>query len=155
MEKVSKKVSKSLHASRYTSRGARRFRPDTYSVQSVYKLYSSKTGHLLLPSTQTSQGFSCIERTACSLCKPGEISQCNFKKITRRLHIEMITIKTLRIFISLYSLLKSERLSVGIRSSTNRLLGLYKPMPALHGNSRGQSSFEIAASAKQSSPQHW
>jgi hypothetical protein len=40
--------------------------------------WRQNSGHLLLPSTQTSRGFSYIERTASSLCKPLEISRCNF-----------------------------------------------------------------------------
>jgi len=62
---------------------------------------------------QTGRRLSYIKRTAHSLRKQREIPRCNFLlKITWRLRIETIATKALRIFISIYPLLKSERLSV-------------------------------------------
>jgi hypothetical protein len=44
------------------------------------------------------------------------------KKITWRLHIEMIEVKAFRTFISIYSLFKSERLSANIKLTLHKAL---------------------------------
>jgi hypothetical protein len=74
------------------------------------------------------------------------------KRITWRLHEEMIEAKAFRTFIRTYSLFKSERLSANIKltnqiSSDLRLSRL--------GISGRHLPLTIAAPAKQSSPHHW
>jgi hypothetical protein len=83
----------------------------------LWHLFSSQK------SVQTSHGFSYIERMASFLCKPREISLCIFiKKFMWRLYTETITAKALRTFISIYILLKSERLSVGTKLTLHKAL---------------------------------
>jgi hypothetical protein len=68
------------------------------------------------------------------------------KKITWKLHTETIATKALRIFLSIYPILKSERLSVGAKL-------IYKA-PAGVENCPGLLPSEIVTATKQSPPPH-
>jgi len=80
-----------------------------------------------------------------------------YKKISWKLCIGTIAAKALHIFISIYPILKSEHLSIGTKLIIYKALIkstdlLCLPCVGIHG---WQLPFEIAASAKQSSPHHW
>jgi hypothetical protein len=77
------------------------------------------------------------------------------KRITWTLHIETIAAKALPKFISMYTLLKIERVNVSAELSLYKALihnDLGQPRMRIRG---GQLPFEIAASAKNSSPHQW
>jgi hypothetical protein len=79
------------------------------------------------------------------------------KRITWRLHIEMIEVKAFRTFIRFYSLLKSECLSANIKLILHK--ALIRSVIDVHLSHLGISSrhltFKITAPAKQGSAHHW
>jgi hypothetical protein len=77
------------------------------------------------------------------------------KRITWRLHIEIIEAKTLRTFIRIHPLFKSERLSANIELTLHKALIRSDLRLSRLGISGWRLPLKIAAHAKQGSAHHW